>query len=111
MRRAPSGGPWARPLRKDRHMSKPQTEQTTETPAANDATATTTPAKAQGSQIVYGNYGSIIGTKNPTWQYGGFPQPDGTFWQYREPNAVVVVEGDRLRVAALPLTRTHDRSE
>src|SRR5207249_7734854 len=62
-----------------------------------------------GSQIVYGNYGSIITTKNPTWQYGGFPQPDGTFWQYREPNAVVVVEGDRLRVSAVPLTRSHDQ--
>src|SRR6476619_8155415 len=61
------------------------------------------------SQIVYGNYGSIITAKNPTWQYGGFPQPDGTFWQYREPNAVVVVEGDRLRVAAVPLTRSHDK--
>src|SRR5690242_6314601 len=64
---------------------------------------------AKSSRIVYGNYGSIITTKNPTWQYGGFPQPDGTFWQYREPNGVVVVEGDRLRVAAVPLTRTHDQ--
>jgi len=63
----------------------------------------------EGSRIVYSNYGSIITTKDPTWKYGGFPQRDGTFWQYREPNAVVVVEGDRLRVAAVPLTRGHDQ--
>lgn len=41
--------------------------------------------------------------------YGGFPTPDGGFWRYREPDAVVVVEHDRLRVAAVPLTRSHDR--
>src|SRR4051812_12153285 len=79
-------------------MSKTQAEQETETMSiidkAGEVPATT--GKSQGSrqrpesQIVYGNYGSIITTENRTWQYGGFPQPDGTFWQYREPNAVVV---------------------
>jgi len=107
-------------------MSKTQhpegTRQATETVPTKDKASEvpTTTGKSQGSrqmersaipgsQIVYGNYGSIITTKNPTWKYGGFPQPDGTFWQYREPNAVVVVEGDRLRVAAVPLTRSHDQ--
>ena len=81
-------------------MSKAQTEQTTEAEPAQ---------KQQQSQSIYGNYGSIITGKNATWQYGGFPLPDGSFWQYREPNAVVVVEGDRLRVAAVPLTRSNDQ--
>src|SRR5206468_9894947 len=105
-------------------MSKTQAEQATETletvptkDKASEVAATTGKSQGSrqmersaipGSQIVYGNYGSIITTNNPTWQYGGFPQPDATSWQYREPNAVVVVEGDRLRVAAVPLTRSHD---
>ncbi len=84
-------------------MSKTQTEQTTEIAPTKEQNNT------KGTRSTYGNYGSIITGKNPTWQYGGFPQPDGTFWQYREPNAVVVVEGDRLRVAAVPLTRSNDQ--
>ena len=35
--------------------------------------------------------------------------PDGGFWQYREPNAVVIVQDGFLRVAAVPYTRTHDK--
>ncbi len=38
----------------------------------------------------------------------GFPLPDGTFWRYREPEAVVVVEGNRLRVSVMPLTRCNN---
>jgi hypothetical protein len=34
--------------------------------------------------------------------------PDGTFWRYREPNAVIVVEGERMRVTA-KLSRWHDK--
>src|SRR5437763_2033100 len=90
-------------------MSKTQAEQATETLPAKDNAGEVPATTGKSSRIVYGNYGSIITTKNPTWQYGGFPQPDGTFWQYREPNAVVVVEGDRLRVAAVPMTRSHDQ--
>jgi len=43
------------------------------------------------------------------FDYGGFPLPDGSFWRFREPEATVVVEHDRLRVAVHPLTRSHDR--
>jgi hypothetical protein len=58
--------------------------------------------------ITYANYHSIITGVERAWQYGGFPQPDGTFWYYREPNATVVVEGERLRVTA-KLSRSHDQ--
>jgi len=84
-------------------MSETQGEQATEVAPAQSS------SKAASAQIIYGNYGSIITGKDPAWQYGGFPLPDGSFWQYREPNAVVVVEGDRLRVAAVPLTRSNDQ--
>lgn len=76
--------------------------------AETEIEATTAPQTAgagKTTSFVYGNYGSIITGKDPTWQYGGFPLPDGSFWQYREPNAVVVVEGDLMRVAAVPITR------
>ena len=39
----------------------------------------------------------------------GFPLPDGGFWQYREPDAVVIVQDGFLRVAAVPYTRGHDK--
>ena len=84
-------------------MSKTHSEQVAE------AEPTQEQQEQKQSQSIYGNYGSIITGKNATWQYGGFPLPDGSFWQYREPNAVVVVEGDRLRVAAVPLTRSNDQ--
>src|SRR5712691_1061467 len=58
---------------------------------------------------VYGDFRSIITAINPTWEMGGFTLPDGTVWKYREPNATVIVEGDRLRVRANPLTRSHDK--
>jgi hypothetical protein len=57
---------------------------------------------------VYGDYGSIVGSK-PSWVIGGFPQPDGTPWEFREPDAVAVVQNGRLRVAVQQLTRRHDR--
>lgn len=67
---------------------------------ATEATGATT--------ITYANYHSIITGVDPTWQYGGFPLPDGSFWQYREPDATVVVEGERLRVTA-KLSRFNDQ--
>ncbi|HLJ35737.1 MAG TPA: DUF6081 family protein [Ktedonobacteraceae bacterium] len=58
--------------------------------------------------ITYAGYHSIISGVDRSWDYGGFPLPDGTFWRYREPNAVVVVEADKLRVGVMPLTRAND---
>src|SRR6266513_703623 len=64
--------------------------------------------KLQEETITYAGFHSIITGVNRSWQYGGFSLPDGTFWRYREPNAVVVVEGDRMRVTA-QLTRANDQ--
>lgn len=57
---------------------------------------------------VYGSFPSIVG-ENPAWVIGGFPQPDGSFWEYREPDAVAVVQNGRLRVAVRELTRRHNK--
>ena len=75
-----------------------------------DEISTALPAtEAQKSEtMIYANYHSIITGVERTWNYGGFPLPDGTFWSYREPNATVVVEGDRLRVTA-QLSRSNDQ--
>lgn len=43
------------------------------------------------------------------WETGGFALPDGTRWEYREPNAVILVRNGWLQVAAVPFTRRHDR--
>lgn len=55
----------------------------------------------------YGDYTSIVGEK-PSWVIAGFPLPDGSFWEYREPEAVAVVQNGRLRVGVKKLTRAHD---
>ena len=75
-----------------------------------DETSTALPATeaAKCETLTYANYHSIITGVDRAWQYGGFPLPDGTFWLYREPNATVVVEGDRLRVTA-QLSRSNDQ--
>ena len=64
--------------------------------------------KQQEEIISYSGFHSIITGVNRSWEYGGFKLPDGTFWRYREPNAVVVVEGERMRVTA-KLSRANDQ--
>lgn len=64
-----------------------------------------TPAGA-GERRVYGGFADLLKEGAP-WILGGFPQPDGTFWQYREPNAIVIAQAGRLRVTAAPLTRAN----
>jgi len=65
--------------------------------------------KRQQEEVVsYAGYHSIITGVERAWQYGGFPLPDGSFWRYREPNAAVVVEGERMRVSA-QLSRGNDQ--
>jgi hypothetical protein len=61
----------------------------------------------QEETITYSGYHSIITGVERSWVYGGFPLPDGSFWRYREPNASVVVEGERMRVSA-KLTRANN---
>jgi hypothetical protein len=58
-------------------------------------------------RTVIGGFADILKPDGP-WVQAGFQTPDG-FWEYREPNAMVLVQNDRLRVAAVPLTRSHDQ--
>lgn len=58
-------------------------------------TAPTTGAET----IVYGDYADLL-KPDSKWVIGGFPG-----WEFREPDAVVVVQNGVLRVAAVPLTR------
>ena len=62
----------------------------------------------ESTTLVIGDFGDILKPDAP-WVIGGFPLPDGSFWSFREPHAVVVAQRRRLRVTALPLTRSHDR--
>ncbi len=60
--------------------------------------------------IDYSNFASIV-TGEGDWLPAGFPQADGSFWQYQEPNAVVIVQDGFVRVAAAPYTRHHDSQQ
>jgi hypothetical protein len=62
----------------------------------------------QEEVYTYAGYHSIITGVDRYWEYGGFALPDGSYWRYREPNAAVIVEGDRLRVRVERLTRAND---
>ena len=42
------------------------------------------------------------------WVQAAFPLPNGETWQYREPNAVILVRDGWLQVAAVPYTRGND---
>jgi hypothetical protein len=52
--------------------------------------------------VEYGGFADLL-KPDSKWVIGGFPG-----WEYREPDAVVVVQNGKLRVAAVPLTRSHD---
>ncbi|MFF2482850.1 DUF6081 family protein [Paenibacillus sp. NPDC058071] len=56
-------------------------------------------------QWVLGSFDTILDEGN-VWTVGGFQLPDGSFWQYREPEAVVIVRNGILYVRA-PLSRQH----
>lgn len=58
-------------------------------------------------QRVFGDFHSIL-DEGKVWKIGGFALPDGTFWEYREPDAVVIVRNGILYVRA-PLSRQHDQ--
>jgi Family of unknown function (DUF6081) len=72
------------------------------------ARTATTASKQQEETTTYAGFHSIITGVNRSWEYGGFPLPNGTFWRYREPNAVIVVEGERMRATA-KLSRNNDQ--
>ena len=58
------------------------------------------------NRTVYGDFADILKPES-AWVQAGFPTSDG-FWEYREPDALVLVQNGRLRIAAVPLTRGHD---
>ncbi|MFD0710421.1 DUF6081 family protein [Paenibacillus sp. GCM10027626] len=58
-------------------------------------------------QKVFGDFHTIL-SEGEVWKIGGFPLPDGSFWSYREPEAVVIVRNGILYVRA-PLSRQHDK--
>lgn len=78
-----------------------------------DEIQVTTPADVQQqeepSSFTYASYHSIITGVDRHWEYGGFALPDGSFWRYREPDAAVIVEGQRLRVRVVKITRSNDQ--
>lgn len=56
-------------------------------------------------QLVFGDFDTIL-DEGKVWKIGGFQLPDGSFWEYREPNATVIVRNGILYVRA-PLSRQH----
>jgi hypothetical protein len=50
---------------------------------------------------VYGDFADILKPES-RWVVGGFPG-----WEYREPDAVVIVQNGTLRVTVMPLTRSN----
>jgi hypothetical protein len=67
-------------------------------------------SESNGEWIEYGGFGCVISTEpaQRNWVPAAFPMANGGLWVYQEPDAVVVVQNDRLRVAAVPFTRSHD---
>ena len=57
------------------------------------------------------DFASLVETPGQprTWFPAQFPAPEGGMWVSQEPDAVIVVQDGRLRVAAVPFTRGHDR--
>ena len=60
---------------------------------------TTEQITSDQSTITYGDFADIL-KPDSKWRIGGFPG-----WEFREPDAVVVVQNGIMRVAAVPLTR------
>src|SRR5215469_5500833 len=61
------------------------------------------------STFTYAGYHSIITGVDRHWEYGGFALLGGSFLRYREPDATVIVEGQRLRVRLAKITRFNDQ--
>lgn len=68
----------------------------------NDLTSPETAA------TVVGNFNRIL-EPDAQWTIGSFPLPDGGTWEYREPNAMVLVRNGWLQVGAVPYSRSNDR--
>jgi hypothetical protein len=62
----------------------------------------TTDVEPSVETTVYGDYADLL-KPDSKWVIGGFPG-----WEFREPNAIILVQNGMLRVAVMPLTRGHD---
>ncbi len=60
------------------------------------------------TETIAGNFNRIL-EPDAHWDIGAFPLPDGSVWQYREPDAMVLVRNGWLQVGAVPYTRSNDR--
>ncbi|MDQ6419000.1 DUF6081 family protein [Paenibacillus sp. LHD-117] len=60
-----------------------------------------------GTTRTLGDFHTIL-NEGDVWKIGGFPLQDGTFWPYREPEAVVIVRNGILYVRAA-ISRSNDR--
>jgi hypothetical protein len=62
--------------------------------------------KKMEKEMLLGNFQTIL-SESGTWKMGGFPLPDGSFYEFREPEAVVIVRNDELYVRVNPFTKSH----
>jgi hypothetical protein len=69
--------------------------------------STDSPASAS-TEIVVGDFNRILEPETK-WAQGGFQLPNGELWEYREPNAVVLVRNGWLQISAVPYTRGHNQ--
>ena len=60
------------------------------------------------TETIVGNFHRLF-EADAQWVVGGFALPGGETWQYKEPNAVVLVRNGWLQVSAVPYTRANDR--
>jgi Family of unknown function (DUF6081) len=58
-------------------------------------------------EIIAGSFNRLFEEDSP-WVQAGFDLPGGQRWDYREPNATVLVRDNWLQVAAVPYTRSND---
>lgn len=57
-------------------------------------------------QFTIGDFHTIL-SEGEVWKIGGFPMPDGSFWEFREPNATIIVRNGILYARAT-LSRKND---
>ncbi len=65
-------------------------------------------ATSNAAQRLVGDFHRLF-ESDSQWAQAGFPLPDGSYWEYREPGAVVIVRNGWLQVSAVPYTRSHDQ--
>lgn len=63
--------------------------------------------ESPGQERIVGAFHRLFEADSP-WIQAGFDLPGGGRWDYREPNAIVLVRNGWLQVSAVPYTRHHD---